>query len=206
MSDAYDELEKRLKALPRGEYLEVKVSGNNRPDLNRIRRITRFFDHFQCSYSRRNSPAYAPSCFATELHALEELIDEMRSYDRASGLSLEFPSVVGPQFEVGDRVKAFGVEGTVVETGHYVLVDFGSQDKIAFTVDGKVGSFVKEPSLELVSKARKKKKVKGFIAAYSPTGSDFPVLITNLHETRETAAELAGQNGLVQEIEVEVYE
>ncbi len=68
------------------------------------------------------------------------------------------------EFRVGDIVEAFGVRGTVVryppEGGPYcVKVDFTGGGRDAFTEDGKAGTWHKEPSLKLISRVKKKKKI-----------------------------------------------
>ena len=67
------------------------------------------------------------------------------------------------QFEVGDKVRAFGVDGVVVvvmNAKYGIVVSFeNTSDEKRFTHDGVYLSWHKEPSLFLVEKAKKEEPI-----------------------------------------------
>ena len=67
-------------------------------------------------------------------------------------------------FNIGDKVKWCGVEGIIIPTHkNCILVKFnavGFEHEIEFIHDGRYERWHTEPSLILVEKAKKKKKIK----------------------------------------------
>lgn len=76
------------------------------------------------------------------------------------------------KFEVGDIVEAFGVRGIVINKhfgqNYELIVEFESGVRCSFTSDGRVYLWNKEPSLKLISRAKKKEKkiLKGWVNVY----------------------------------------
>ena len=70
------------------------------------------------------------------------------------------------KFEVGDSVEWCGAIGNVIEphftsgSPYTVFVVFNNEHYQRFTEDGKSNHWHTEPSLKLISKAKKKRKVK----------------------------------------------
>ena len=85
------------------------------------------------------------------------------------------------KFEVGDKVKAFGCEGEVIEILNYPLLTTypiicrfpDVCGKLSFSNCGKLENWHKEPSLFLVEKARKYVEFKDWeeLAPYRTDGS-----------------------------------
>ena len=76
------------------------------------------------------------------------------------------------KFEVGDTVSWCGITGTVIKIVDYgdytypVVTTFPHERLASFTSDGKYYSWHKEPSLKLVSKAKKKITVDCWVNLY----------------------------------------
>lgn len=68
------------------------------------------------------------------------------------------------KFNIGDQVEWCGLPGVVArydwDEAEPVVVYFSGSGEYMFTVDGKFISEHTEPSLKLISKAKKKRKVK----------------------------------------------
>lgn len=109
------------------------------------------------------------------------------------------------EFEVGDIVEAFGVRGVVEGNAldESIQVRFGTHVTY-FYPDGKAALWHATPSLKLIERPRKTKKVKvwvncGFIGSYP-----YPSVYT--HFSEEDARECALTDMVTQEIEVEVLD
>lgn len=73
------------------------------------------------------------------------------------------------EFQVGDKVRAFGIDGFVVRdydngTRSPIEVLFDTGDKVWFTKDGKLYTWHKEPSLVLVKRPKKVKRTYWFVS------------------------------------------
>lgn len=97
------------------------------------------------------------------------------------------------EFQVGDVVEAFGVEGVVSEIDdnepHYpLLVKFPNGEQDYFAISGKYISWHKEPSLKLIERPKKKvlKTMYQAICKYL-TGPRF-YITDSLYEDEEMAA------------------
>ena len=93
------------------------------------------------------------------------------------------------QFEVGDKVRAFGVDGVVVQVDGdkpSVRVKFHDDHHRWFNEDGKYQSWHKEPSIILVEKAKKEEPI---IQWYSVTvwikGERAPCIYSYLYSGKE---------------------
>ena len=103
-----------------------------------------------------------------------------------------------PKFKVGDKVRAFGVDGVVdaihPESNYPVCVKYSHPDCLDyggdFTMDGRYARWHKEPSLVLIERPKRKvkrSKILWFnIYPYGPTGFG--------HVLKEWADELAGKD------------
>lgn len=92
--------------------------------------------------------------------------------------SFESPSVASKEevnFQVGDKVSAFGVEGIVTRITDAaffpIKVDFPDDINSSFTIDGRYLGWHKEPSLKLIE--RPKKKVKKYKVLFKGTVGGF---------------------------------
>lgn len=108
------------------------------------------------------------------------------------------------KFSVGDKVSWCGVEGVVVEYNfvphckYAVRAEF--KDIMAwFTEDGKAHYWHTEPSLKLISKAKKKRKVKLYACLIGESGNQHLSLLT-LESLANTAARVPE---LDKEVEIE---
>jgi hypothetical protein len=92
--------------------------------------------------------------------------DDENYFKLQPGVEIHWEDVIGPQlpFQVGDKVRAFGLDGEVIDDGYCnhgaqykILVNFGNY-KPSFTIDGKLYTEHKEPSLILIERPLKKIK------------------------------------------------
>ena len=97
------------------------------------------------------------------------------------------------QFEVGDKVRAFGVDGVVIGVNSYadevypIGVMFDGTNSIQdFTDDGRYQSWNKEPSLFLVEKAKKEEPIVQWYSVLAVRkGTDSPNLYTHLYKSED---------------------
>ena len=97
-------------------------------------------------------------------------------------------------FKVGDKVRAFGVDGVVTNihnrSTYPVIVDFGDNCSCTFRLDGKYSAWHKEPTLVLVERAEKFEEVVGYVAVFDESHGDYGrYLGTTIHKTKEEAME-----------------
>lgn len=109
-------------------------------------------------------------------------------------------------FTLGSTVTSFGVEGEVIEVNFggfvesatvgvltgYILVKFNDKRE-TFTLDGKLESWHKEPSLKLVRRAEEFEEVVGYQAIVFI--NSMPWISDCLYETKEAALSRVGAIG-----------
>lgn len=113
------------------------------------------------------------------------------------------------EFKVGDIIEAFGLRGVVTEvSGHPsypICVDFDeSAGGERFTADGKERVWHRAPSLKLIERPKKTKKVKVWVNAYPETYSLRNVVC--IHDNEAMARSTCAKDGITQQIEVEVLD
>jgi hypothetical protein len=116
-------------------------------------------------------------------------------------------------FQVGDKVRAFGCEGRVImdymPAPFPLLVTLGSRSvddiECRFMADGRSEEWHKEPSLVLVERPKKTVKKKMYRAVFWNPGSDCFCMADPLYVTREEAFVCSDIAGTV-EVEVEMLE
>lgn len=106
------------------------------------------------------------------------------------------------EFKVGDIVEAWGFSGqvmTIIPGSQRIKVDFGDGYYSTFYLNGKLEPWHKEPSLKLIERPRKTKKVKVWVNAYT----DYDVFT---YLTEQEARAVAGTKAITQQIEIEVLD
>lgn len=115
-------------------------------------------------------------------------------------------------FKVGDRVRAFGVDGTVIEVGtRYLEVSFyfenGTKQEGSFLLDGRIFDWHAVPSLELIERPKRTVKKKLYVAI-SPRVTQS--ITRSAHGTSYAYEERRHAEGLdnyqIVEVEIEVEE
>ncbi len=79
-----------------------------------------------------------------------------------------------PKFKVGDKVRAFGIDGVVTGTTSFITVSFPSKEmNFVFLPDGRTREWHNDPSLVLIERPKKKitKEIKGCYATVDKYGS-----------------------------------
>lgn len=111
-------------------------------------------------------------------------------------------------FKVGDKVRAFGVDGVVTNIHNRytypVIVDFGIGKYIlCFTSNGKYQDWHKEPTLVLVERAEKFEEVVGYVSIYKRLE---PVVTLSIGSIiRETKEEAVKQKNAVGYQEIKYF-
>ena len=99
------------------------------------------------------------------------------------------------KFEVGDKVKAWGVDG-VVEIVDAVLnskVNFVNGTSCWFIKNGKFAAWHEEPSLFIVEKAKKEEPVIQWYSALAMIKDDgFPRLFNELYKNEDDFLDIVG--------------
>ena len=112
-------------------------------------------------------------------------------------------------FKVGDIVEAFGVRGvvTTVNGNGNCEVRFSKPAPLMeswFFKDGRLSDWHAAPSLKLIERPRKTKKVKVWVNCGLIGSMTYPVVYT--HPSEEVARNCALNDSVTQQIEVEVLD
>lgn len=110
------------------------------------------------------------------------------------------------QFKVGDIVEAFGVRGWVTDiTKSFVHVAFNNAAADSFFSDGRQRGWHAAPSLKLIERPRKTKKVKVWVNVYPSSAHDTRPWLS-CHIDENDARDYRDSTGITQQIEVEVID
>jgi hypothetical protein len=119
-------------------------------------------------------------------------------------------SVDKTEFKVGDIVEAFGVRGgvhTICRDEPKVCVKFDvSGGYVYFCSSGHLEPWHKEPSLKLIERPRKTKKVKVWVNVYADKHTSLHGYFHASKQDAETATRCSERHAVTQEIEVEVLD
>jgi len=116
------------------------------------------------------------------------------------------------KFQVGDIVEAFGVRGRVDRADTSVIsVTYTDPSAAciaggnAFTPDGRLHIWHVTPSLKLIERPRKTKKVKVWVNVFKPPSFDRQAAVLS-YANEQQAHDYANPGSITQEIEVEVFD
>lgn len=95
-----------------------------------------------------------------------------------------------PKFKVGDKVRAFGIDGVVTGTTSFITVSFPSKEmNFVFLPDGRTREWHNDPSLVLVERPKKKVKKHGWVNIFGLDAAPGQTFSSRVYTSCEDAAE-----------------
>jgi ribosomal 30S subunit maturation factor RimM len=116
-----------------------------------------------------------------------------------------------PEFQVGDIVEAFGVRGKVTEVTAFVYVKYDTEyaprtSNNSFLPDGRSCSWHVTPSLKLIERPKKTKKVKVWVNVWPRKNGGITLSVHDQNKADALYCVVTDPTGITQEIEVEVLD